>query len=745
MNKYLKYALWVLGGFALLVSGALAYVVLTFDPNAYKPEIMQVVKESTQRTLKLDGDVKLTLFPRIGAHLGAISLSEFQSEQEFASIKSADISLALWPLLNKHVVINQVALSGVKLQVIKNKNGKLNLDDLMGQKPASGSPAGAPQPKTPVNFEVASVRIDNTELIYRDEGTGGQYRISDISLATGRIANTVPSSINVSARIQLSEPKLDIGSRLKGILLFDLEQNRYQLQGLDLQLNGSAVDITSLALKLNGDIDAQLATRVFSVQKLAVTASGNKGTEPFEARMALPEVSLRKEQISGAGLTFNGKWNGEFGKLDAALSLASLESDLQKFKLNGLSLKVGVKQPAQAYDLKIETTANGNLETEQYNLPDMRIALNAIGDQLPGNNAKGELKGGVQADLKRQSVQANFAGKLLQSQIKAKAAVDNFKAPRIRYDLEIDQFDADSFLPKDPVTAGQKPKPAVAEQQFDLSFLKSLNLEGSLRLGALKAANIKVGKLRMDIKARDGVANIAPFSANLYRGSMAGKVVVDANTSTFTVDERLTGVDIAPLLKDVLDKEIAEGKGDVGIALTANGLTVSAIKQSLQGKVSVNLAAGAIKGINLSKLIEGIQRLNKDSRLETIGVNQNEKTAFSEFKANFIVKNGVAHNDDLVVKSTVLRLTGSGDIDIGHDQMNYKARAIFAKTEQGGTATLPVNVSGPFDALKIKVDYGALLADVAKQKLDEKKEVLKENAKTKLQDELKKGLKGLFK
>ncbi|MFA5370404.1 MAG: AsmA family protein [Sideroxydans sp.] len=741
MNIYLKYALWAIGGLALLISGALAYVALTFDPNAYKPEITQAVKESTQRTLKLDGEIKLIIFPSIGVHLGAVSLSEFQSEQEFASIASANISLALWPLLKKQVVVDQVALSGIKLRVIKYKNGKLNLDDLKGQKPASETSAEASQLKAPVNFDVASVRIDNTELIYRDEGSGAQYRVSDINLTTGRIANLVPNDIDFTAHIQLSEPKLDVGARLKGTLLFDLERDRYQLQGGDLQVKGDVLDIASLVLKLGGDIDVQLATQAFSVKKVTLSATGIKVQEPFEVRMVMPEVLFQNDQLSGSGLALNGT----FGKLDAVLSLSSLESNLQKFKLNGLSLKMGVKQPTQAYDVKIEATANGNLETEQYNLPDMKIVLNAIGDQLPGNSVSGEVKGGIQADMKRQSLQANFAGKLLQSQIKAKVAVNNFKTPRIRYDLEIDQFDADPYLPKGAASAGKKPKPAAVEQPFDLSFLASLNLEGSLRLGVLKAANIKVSKLRMDIKAMDGVATVAPFSANLYQGNMAGKVVVDANDSTYTLDQRLMGVEIAPLLKDVLDKEIAEGKGDIGIALKASGLTISAIKQSLQGNVSVNLADGAIKGINLTKLIEGVQRLNKDSRLETMGMNQNEKTTFSEFKANFIVKNGVAHNEDLAVKSTVLRLTGNGDIDIGRDSMNYSVKAIFAKTDHGGTATLPVNVSGPFDALKIKVDYGALLTDMAKQKIDEKKEVLKENAKSRVQDELKKGLKGLFK
>ena len=99
MNKYLKYGLWSIGVVVVLVAGAVAYIALTFDPNAYKPQIIKAVKDSKQRTLKLDGDIKLYFFPSIGASLGKVSLSEFQSEQEFVSVENAAVSLKLLPLL----------------------------------------------------------------------------------------------------------------------------------------------------------------------------------------------------------------------------------------------------------------------------------------------------------------------------------------------------------------------------------------------------------------------------------------------------------------------------------------------------------------------------------------------------------------------------------------------------------------------------------------------------------------------
>ncbi|PIX04171.1 MAG: AsmA family protein, partial [Gallionellales bacterium CG_4_8_14_3_um_filter_54_18] len=75
MNKIVKYGLVGTGAvLGVAVAGA-TYIAATFDPNDYKQQIIQTVKESRQRTLHLDGDIKLTFFPNIGANLGKVALS----------------------------------------------------------------------------------------------------------------------------------------------------------------------------------------------------------------------------------------------------------------------------------------------------------------------------------------------------------------------------------------------------------------------------------------------------------------------------------------------------------------------------------------------------------------------------------------------------------------------------------------------------------------------------------------------
>ena len=81
--------------------------------------------------------------------------------------------LKLLPLLVKQLVVDEVAVSGVKVQLIKYKNGKTNLEDLLGKEAAPAAPTPAAEAGgAPMKFDIASVRLDKTDLSYSDETTG---------------------------------------------------------------------------------------------------------------------------------------------------------------------------------------------------------------------------------------------------------------------------------------------------------------------------------------------------------------------------------------------------------------------------------------------------------------------------------------------------------------------------------------------------------------------------------------------
>lgn len=709
MNKYLKYGLLTVGGIAIIAAGGAAYIAATFNPNDYKAQIIKAVKDSKQRDLKLEGDIALTFFPSIGAKVSGISLSEHNSSQQFAAVDSAQISLELLPLLSRQIVVNQIVLNGLKAQLVKYKDGKSNIDDLLGEggtaAPAAGGGKAAPAAAPPVALDIASVSIENTDLSYRDEASGTQYALKNLHLKTGRIANGVPSPVELSTQVQASQPKLNLALQAKTNLTIDLEQNSYQLAGLDLQAKGSALDFSNLALQASGDAGLNLAKHTLSTHQLDIALSGQQGSNNFEVKLDAPRIETSGDKFSGEKLQLSAKLKGA-NDISATLAVPSLEGTSKAFGSKALSL-----------------------------------SMDAKGDNLPGKHVSSAMQGSFAYDGDKQSFSTNLAGGLLQSKVKAMVAINNFANPFIRFDADVDQFDADLYFPPAPKAQGGaaagSPANAPAEKPFDLSALKKLNLEGKLHIGALKVSNVKSSNINVTVKARNGVLNVDPLSARLYDGSLNGSVMVNAAQATpgFAVKQSLSSINIAPLLKDAANFDTLEGKGNVALNITTHGNTVSALKQALNGNMSLNLSNGSIKGINLAQKLREAQALfGKGGSAQTQTANKAEKTDFSALKASFKINNGIAHNDDLALTSPLLHVTGNGDIDLGHDSINYTTKATLAGTVQGRSITVPVKLSGPFTDLKYTLDLGAMVGEAAKQQI-----------RNKLEEQLKGGLKGLFK
>ena len=172
-----------------------------------------------------------------------------------------------------------------------------------------------------------------------------------------------------------------------------------------------------------------------------------------------------------------------------------------------------------------------------------------------------------------------------------------------------------------------------------------------------------------------------------------------------------------------------EGKGTVNLDLTTQGATIDALKKALNGNAAVNLADGSVKGIDIAGTIRSARDKIRELRGEHVKpADKTQKTDFSELKATFNVKNGVARNNDLSMKSPLLRVSGAGDIDIGHDRMNYVLKATLVGTTKGqggkdvadlGGLTVPVKLTGPIDSPQYAIDFAGMVTDVAKQRVQE--------------------------
>jgi AsmA protein len=217
--KLLKIALWLVFGLVLLAVAAVAFFAMTFDPNKYKDDVERLVKERTGRSLQLKGPLEMAFWPSLGAKVSGVTLSERAADREFLSLASAHASVALMPLLRGEVIVDRVRVAGLKAQIVKDKDGRFNFQDLLEAKPGE-KPAAKPAPKAeesqPVKFDIAGLNLEQSSLVYRDLASGQEISLSDLNLETGRIAENAQGKIDFSTALKRNTPPLDAKLALNG-------------------------------------------------------------------------------------------------------------------------------------------------------------------------------------------------------------------------------------------------------------------------------------------------------------------------------------------------------------------------------------------------------------------------------------------------------------------------------------------------------------------------------------------------
>jgi AsmA protein len=387
------------------------------------------------------------------------------------------------------------------------------------------------------------------------------------------------------------------------------------------------------------------------------------------------------------------------------------------------------KNPLVDAKVALESGYRFSLARQEYALEG--LSLKVEGAAADFSRLALSLAGDVRADVAKESVLADLTAKFDETTVKGKAAMTKFAAPHYSFDVDVDKLNLDRYLAASPKA---KPAPGAnakvdVDVPVDLSGLKGLSADGKLAVGALQVQGLKLSELKAQLRAEGGRADLAPHSAKLYEGTLAGTLMLNANGNRIALNETLSNVVIGPLVKDVAGRDAVEGRGNIALDVTAAGATVNAMKKALGGTARVALRDGAVKGINLTEALRKTRAAFGSKSAQQQTSDPAQRTDFSEMTASFVIKNGVARNDDLDVKAPVLRIGGAGDIDIGNSQLNYLAKATVVATSKGqGGADLdhlaglviPVKLTGPFDAPKYEIDYGALASGAAKAKAKEK-------------------------
>jgi len=738
--KILKYVAFILGGMVALLAAGAILLIATFDANRVKGELTRVVKETKNRTLAIEGDLALSFWPGIGVRLGRTRLSERESDKEFAALEGVRVSVAVMPLLSKQLVVDAIQLDGVKATLIRGKDGKFNFDDLLAKEK---------QESETVKFDIAGVKISNGQLVFRDEKTDQTFTLGNVNLATGRLGNAAQGPLALALQVTAEKPKIDAAIKVAAEYRYDLEQKQYAFSALDVKLTGAAAGLQELDAALGaGRLELKPETSEIELDKVLLAAKGKTETDAVEIKIDAPRLTAKADKASGEAIAIVAKLAGTQRSAEAKLNLTGVEGSAAALRIANFKLELDARQGETAVRGGLDASLAANLSTQSFELPKFSGDFNVTHPQMPMKSVKLPVTGSARADFAKSSASGDIATRFDESSIRAKWGVPKFSPLALTFDVDVDRINLDKYFPPQP-----KASQAAPEKPFDFSALKGLDASGSVKIGSLQVQNVKASNIKLDIRAAKGRLDVNPMAAHLYQGTLAGSMALNANGNQLALKQNLSGVNINPLMKDAIDKDLVEGRGNVSVDVSTAGNTVSAMKKGLNGSARVALKDGALKGINLAKTFRELKAQVNMKQDALRQASQTDKTDFSELTASFRINKGVAHNTDLAAKSPLLRLAGEGDIDIGEGRMNYLAKASVVATSAGQEGkelaqlkgvTVPVRVAGPFDMLSYQIDVANLVTDLAKAKLEAKVQEQRQVLEKKAQDKLQESLNGLF-
>jgi len=726
MTKLIKILIGIVVSLIAVVIAAAVLIPILVDPNDYKDEITQQVYNQTGRTLTIEGNINLSVsLPlSVSLELGKLELSNAEgfADKPFARMQSASLYVAIMPLLSANKLdIGKIKLAGMELNLIKNKQGKTNWADLSGAQkvPTESKKTGSAKKDPSANKEpsankglpaisVAGVNISDTVINWTDEQAGQSISLSKTNISISELIEDKPFKLSITTHINSIQPAIKGNFSLSSSPTISLSKQLFQLPSTELSvdLSGDTLPGGSNKTKLSGDI-------IFNGKS--------------------QQLDIKKMQLSTYEMVINGLFHVE--QLDSAAQFNGQVS-IEQFSPKKLAAVIGASLPKMKQD-KALTSADAKITFK-----------------------------GNQQSVTISSLQAN----LDDTSLKGRASIKNFSKPLYGFDLALNQLNLDYYAlaeqteaitekaPATKKTPAKKKAPATKNTStaplFPVDTLRQLNLDGQLAIAQFIAGKAKMSNVLIVLKGKNGLVQLAPLKADLYKGTINLKTDIDVRGKTpkLKIINDLKNVQIGDLLLETTGSQEFTGTANISTNITTSGNDQKHLLKNSNGTAKLLVTDGHIKKLDVISTLRKAQALYRGKKAPT--EEQDKNTKFTELKATLAIKNGVIHNNDLTSKSPVISVTGKGYADLPKEYMDYTLMVTLLdslkidKKSQGAdlsSKSIPYTIKGKFSELSETADVSKVLGDEVKRRAQKELDKQLDKHKDKLGKDLGDKLKGFLK
>ena len=676
MNKRLKALLIIVAGIVGVIVFASVALFPFFDPNDYRDEISAGVKEVTGRDLTIEGDLSLSIFPWLAIKVGRTELGNAEGfgDEPFMRFEAASLSVRMLPLiLSQETTVGTASIEGLVINLQVAADGTTNWDDLSQPEETVGFEI--PESDTePTKVDFGSIRVSDANVSYTDAQTGSAYTVTNLVFNSDGMGADEP--FDLDAEFDFTVTPGDLGGRVAIRGTTTMTEGAAQISIEGFNVSGELRGVTTQPAAFNFD------SRAMTIDTVA-------------ERMSPGDMDF---SVLGVSMSANVE---PFSYADSPRPKVALQ--VAEFSLKDLMRKLDIEPPATADASalsRVSFSANAVVREKAIALRSMTLELD----------------------------DSTMVGNLI---------LPTTETGAIRFDLKVDAINLDAYMaPADTGTASRSEESAD-DMKIPVDMIRELQANGSFKIDRAYLSGMEFTNVELGLRSRNGKLRLHPLAAELYDGTYDGDVRIDASRDipSISVNEKLSGVDLASLAKAMFDQGNISGTINGSFVLSGAGRNLAAIRQDLDGHMSIELNDGAWEGTDVWHQLRMARAIFRQER--TPPPDLPARTEFTSVSATGKVTDGVFRNDDLFVELPFLQLTGKGIVDLPAAQVNYSVEArVFDKPElMAGISeaeladftktVVPIKITGPLASPNVRPDIEAIFQQQVEGALEEQKEELK--------------------
>jgi len=610
----IKTFLKVFAGLVVLIVIAVAGFIYTFDANNYKEEITELAESVTGRPISIAGDMDISLYPWIGIKISEVTIDntpEFNNKT-FATIGQFDVRINIIPLLQKRLDIDKLVLHRLAANFEINAAGENNWSDVTGfsETDEMKSEFGL------AGLSVGGIDLADSSLSWVDVNTGKQFKISKMNLSTQAFNQGQALPVELKALVESNQPEWMAAIHAKAQLEFSDDAAVFNANGLKVSakalLPGTEMGKATIAMVADSTINLQTQT-----------------------------ARLSKARLGAFGLVAGGAFD-----VENIFSVPVIQGPIKvkTFEMATLAkhLKFDMPQMTNLQSLKkISLTASFKTDFDTVQL-----------DNIAANIDASKVKGFVHIAAKSQ--------------------------PEVRYELKADKINLDDYR----IAGNEADKHKVP---LPLGFIRAADLEGMLDFETAMLGEIELKQLHIASSIGNGILKVNPITMLVSDAEVKAAMQLDAReipAVILTAEVRQVDANdsINPLLSNIMGDEAPTLKGLVNADanLNATGSSVTELKTSAKGTVKLAMDKATVTGIDFDHASHGVvvdyaERNNfKVSRTFNTEYVPDSATEFNSLSASFKLSKGRLVNNDLLMVSDQVNVTGSGSIDFINTKLDYR-------------------------------------------------------------------------